>query len=193
VRRSIVISAVVWFLGLVAPPAHAAVSVGVTEFRFSPVTITVPQGEDVSWHDGGDRQHTSTQDGPLALWDTGRIAVGATSESVTFFAAGSYPYHCTVHPFMHGMVRVPLVASPARGTRMTRFTLRLASSAQAGFTYDIQKRKGTGPWTTWKKGVAAISVRFRLGKGTFAFRSRLHRTSTGATSGWSLARKIAVH
>lgn len=191
-RRSIVVAVAASLLWLVALPAHAAVSVTVTEFRFSPATITVPQGEDVAWHNGGHQQHTSTQTGALALWNTGRIAVGATSGSVRFLAAGSYAYHCTIHTFMHGTVRVPIIVSPLRGTRRTTFTIRLASATQAGFTYDVQRRIGTGAWTTWRVGVASTTVRFKHGKGTFAFRSRLRRTSNGATSGWSLPRAITI-
>ena len=191
-RRSIVAVVVLSFVWLGALPAHAAVSVSIIEPGFSPATITVPQGEDVTWTNDGTRQHTSTQDDPLDLWDTDRIAVGDTSESVAFFAAGAYPYHCSIHANMHGTVIVPIVVSPLRGTKKTTFTIRLASASQAGFTYDVQRRKGAGAWITWKTGVSAISLRFHLKKGTFAFRSRLHRTSTGATSGWSPARKITV-
>jgi plastocyanin len=192
VRRSIVVAVAASLLWLVALPAHAAVSVTVTEFRFSPATITVPQGEDVAWQNGGHQQHTSTQTGALALWSTGHIAVGATSGSFRFLAAGSYAYHCAIHTFMHGTVIVPIVVSPLRGTKKTTFTIRLASAAQAGFTYDVQRRVGAGPWTTWKVGVASITVRFKHRRGAFAFRSRLHRISNGATSGWSLPRAITI-
>ena len=116
------------------------VSVSIIESGYSPATITVPEGEDVTWHNRGTRQHTSTQDDPLALWDTDRVAVGGTSASVTFFAAGGYPYHCSIHANMHGTIIVPIVVSPLRGTKKTTFTLRLASASQAGFTYDVQKR-----------------------------------------------------
>jgi plastocyanin len=193
VRRSIVLAVVtLTCVGLAAPPAQAAVQVSVAEFAFSPATIIVPQGEDVAWHDGGTRQHTSTGDGPLSLWDTGRISPGATSSSVDFSAAGTYPYHCSVHPFMHGTVRVPIVVSPRSGTKRTTFTVHLAAGGQTGFTYDVQKRRGSGAWITWRIGVTATSVRFHGGNGTFSFRSRLHRRASAATSGWSPATKIRV-
>ena len=192
-RRSIAVAvATLTCVGIAASPAHAAVQVSVAEFAFSPATIIVPQGEEVAWHDGGTRQHTSTGNGPLSLWDTGRISPGATSSSIDFLAAGTYPYHCSVHPFMHGTVRVPIVVSPRTGTKRTTFTVHLAAGGQTGFTYDVQKRKGSGAWTTWKTGVTATSVRFHGGKGTFSFRSRLHRTANGSTSGWSPAAKIRV-
>jgi plastocyanin len=47
--------------------------------------------------------HTST--GSNGAWDSGSIAPGA-SFSRTFPAAGSFTYHCTIHPGMVGTVTV---------------------------------------------------------------------------------------
>jgi plastocyanin len=38
-------------------------------------------------------------------FDTGNVNQGA-SGSFTAPKAGGYPYHCTVHPFMHGTLKV---------------------------------------------------------------------------------------
>jgi hypothetical protein len=35
------------------------------------------------------------------------------SGSVTFTTAGTFPYHCNVHPNMHGMVVVTAASAPA--------------------------------------------------------------------------------
>ena len=192
-RRTFAVAFVVSFLSLFVVPARAATSVTVADYRFTPGTVAFPQGGSISWHYGasGYTHHTSTQNGPLRLWNTGFITPGMTSASVSLFAAGSYAYHCNVHPSMHGIVQVPIVVSPTHGTRMTNFTIQLASARQAGFTYDVQRKVGTGAWTTWKAGVTSTIVRFRRGPGTLWFRSRLHRTSGGA-SGWSLPRRITI-
>jgi hypothetical protein len=110
--------------------------------------------------------------------------------------AGAYPCHCTLHVSfgMRGVVVVPVVASPASGHVGTRFTIRLASvAAPAGFAYDVQRRKGTGPWKAFKTGVVARSVMFTAGaKGKFSFRSRLRKKSTGAASGYSPPDTVSV-
>lgn len=48
--------------------------------------------------------HTATQDG--GGFDTGFLAPGATSASITLNAAGSIRYHCSVHPSMLGALNV---------------------------------------------------------------------------------------
>jgi hypothetical protein len=77
------------------------------DFSFSPATITVSQGDTVTWTNAGpDEPHTATGDG----FDTGEVAVGS-SGSATFSQAGNFPYVCTLHPGMNGTVRVLAAAS----------------------------------------------------------------------------------
>jgi len=176
---------------LTAPPAFAA-TVSIGDYFFSPTPIKAVQGTTVSWHNGGSVTHTSTQNASLSLWNTGNIAPGATSASVTLLAAGSYPYHCAIHTFMTGSVKVPIQISPTMGSSSTTFTITLASATQTGFTYDIQMKVGSGSYTTWMSGVSTRTVTFKGASGTYSFRSRLHKTSNGATSGYSPAKKISV-
>jgi hypothetical protein len=73
------------------------------DFSFSPATVTVNQGDTVTWTNAGPAEpHTATGDG----FDTGEVAVGS-SGSATFAQAGSFAYVCSLHPdLMSGTVEV---------------------------------------------------------------------------------------
>jgi plastocyanin len=194
-RTAAAASGLVLLLGIAVQPASGlAPQVSVQDFQFSPTPITVAQGTALTWHNNGPHTHTSTGDTPLGLWSTGNIAPNSTSPAVTFRAAGSYPYHCSIHPTtMHGVVRVPILVSPASGTTATTFTLTLTSALAAGFTYDVQRRLGTGTWTTFRTGVTTRTVTFKAtAPGTYSLRSRLVRTSNHAASKWSPLKHVTV-
>ena len=183
------------FLVLTAAPAGAATkTVDVVDFAFTPTTVKSAQGGTVRWHNTGVRTHTATQDGPLALFTTGNIAPGATSGGTVLNAAGTYPYHCAIHPGMMGSVKVPVKVTPATGTTATVFTVRASvQAAPAGFVFDVQRRVGTGPWAAFRTGVTTATVTFQAASpGTYAFRSILRRVASGATSKPSPAKSITV-
>jgi plastocyanin len=177
-------------LGLAAP-ARAA-TVGIVDFAFSQSSVTVGQGQTVSWHNAGSFSHTSTQDASLSLWKTGTITPGTTSAPVTLRAAGTYPYHCSIHPSMTARVRVPILVSPSTGTGTTTFTITLASALQSGFVYDVQRKIGSGSWSVWRSGVTTRTLTFNGTTGTVRFRSRLRKLSNGATSLYSPAKAITI-
>ena len=79
--------------------------VRIVDFGFSPSTLNVPAGTTVTFVNcsANSTQHTSTSD--TGVWDSGLLARFATFDR-TFAAAGSFAYHCTPHPFMHGTVVV---------------------------------------------------------------------------------------
>ena len=67
---------------------------------FSPNPATVPTGQTVVWHNIDTTTHrVMLNDGAL---DTGNLAPGAFSQSMTLVAVG--PYHCSIHPDMVGTV-----------------------------------------------------------------------------------------
>jgi LPXTG-motif cell wall-anchored protein len=87
------------------PKAMAAASGGVTivDFSFSPTTITVTEGDSVTWTNNGPTPHSATaSDGSF---DTGIFPKGQ-SRSHTFSEPGTYSYFCTPHPQMKGTVVV---------------------------------------------------------------------------------------
>jgi plastocyanin len=70
------------------------------EYYFSPSPDTVPAGTQVTFA-FQDVAHTVTFDGgPVALPD---IPATMDADSVrTFATAGTYTWHCSIHPYMHG-------------------------------------------------------------------------------------------
>ena len=77
--------------------------VDIANFAFSPATITVKVGDSVNWTNKDSIGHSATADD--SSWDTGVLGQGE-SKSITFAKAGTYKYHCSVHPNMHGTVVV---------------------------------------------------------------------------------------
>jgi plastocyanin len=87
-------------------------AVGISGSAFSPPSVTVTVGDTVTWTNGDQISHTATADG--GSFDTGTLGNGE-SGTATFATAGSFPYHCTVHPNMTGTV-VVVAAAPAPAT-----------------------------------------------------------------------------
>lgn len=84
-------------------------AVTIAGFAFDPTTITVQVGDSVTWTNQDSTAHTATANG---AFDTGNIANGA-SKSITFATAGTFAYHCTIHPTMTGTVVVQAGTAPA--------------------------------------------------------------------------------
>jgi plastocyanin len=120
----------------VKPPVRvagaASSSVSIIDFAFSPASITVHVGDTITWVNNSQSgvAHTSTSD--AAGWDSGILNKGA-SFSHSFGAAGSFTYHCNVHPFMHGTVVVNAVTTTTTTTRPgSTTTTRPGSTATTG-------------------------------------------------------------
>jgi LPXTG-motif cell wall-anchored protein len=98
-----------------APKARvaAAGSVTIMDFKFLPSAITVHVGDTVTWTNKGRTPHSATAKG--GSFDTGVFPPG-TSRSQSFSKAGTFSYFCSVHPFMHGTVRVVGAASGGAGS-----------------------------------------------------------------------------
>jgi plastocyanin len=70
---------------------------------FSPSPITISVGASVTWLNDDRIAHTST--GDSGLWDSGVLEPGAVF-SRTFPSAGTFTYHCVIHPNEVGTVTV---------------------------------------------------------------------------------------
>lgn len=90
-------------LGVAGLALAAEESVTIDGFAFDPAGLTINVGDTVTWTNDDDVAHTATADG--GGFDTGNIAANA-SDGVTFDQAGTFAYHCTIHPQMTGTITV---------------------------------------------------------------------------------------
>jgi plastocyanin len=74
-----------------------------TTTAYSPNPLSVTVGTTVTWTNNDNTSHTSTENN--GLWSSPAIAPGGQF-STTFTSAGSFTYHCTIHPGMIGTVNV---------------------------------------------------------------------------------------
>jgi plastocyanin len=76
---------------------------GKTTTAYAPNPMAVSVGGTITWTNSDNTTHTSTADG--GAWNSGSIAPGA-SFSHAFPAAGTFTYHCSIHPGMVGTITV---------------------------------------------------------------------------------------
>src|SRR2546426_11978910 len=102
------------FVPQAASPANAPAQIvdcaGTPPWCFSPNPIRITAGSTVTWTNATGLRHTATSD--TGAWTTGSIAPTGTSAAVAFPTAGTFPYHCAIHPSMTGTVIVS-AAAPA--------------------------------------------------------------------------------
>jgi plastocyanin len=79
------------------------VKISIAGFAFDPAAITITTGTTVTWTNKDSAAHTVTGDD--GSWGSNDLATGA-SFSHTFTKAGSYAYHCGVHPSMIATITV---------------------------------------------------------------------------------------
>lgn len=77
--------------------------VAIQNMTFSPATLTVKAGDKVTWTNQDSVEHSATADDNS--FDTGVLFTGK-SGSITFSKAGTYTYHCSVHPNMKAKIIV---------------------------------------------------------------------------------------
>jgi plastocyanin len=174
-------------------PPVTTTEVSVTDFAFTPNSMTVPQGSVVRWTNNGPSVHTVTAN-KMKLFDSGNIAVSSTFVWV-FTQAGTYAYHCSIHPAMTGAVKVAPTANPPSGNQTTVFTITWSSNfAPDQYAYDVQIQRPGGTWTNWKMSQTSMSGNFLpdSGPGTYRFRARFHNKTDGSVSGWSPTARITV-
>ena len=92
------------------PSPPPAVAVTIQNFAFIPASMTVPKGTTVTWTNQDSTPHTVVNDATSTL-ALGKLfssnPLGQVQRfSFTFNDAGTYAYHCGIHPSMHGTVTV---------------------------------------------------------------------------------------
>lgn len=83
--------------------AMAKNAVTIQNMAFSPATLTVKVGEKVTWTNHDSVGHSATADDNS--FDTGVIEQGQSGNN-KFAKAGTYTYHCSVHPNMKATIIV---------------------------------------------------------------------------------------
>lgn len=84
-------------------PLPSSNTVSIVNMSFTPASITVSPGTTVKWNNNDNMTHTVTGDDKS--FDSGDISAGSSFARM-FSVAGTYAYHCTIHPSMTGTVVV---------------------------------------------------------------------------------------
>src|SRR5262245_31044139 len=87
-----------------APSSSVSIPMGASTLgnrAFAPDDVDVAAGTTVTWMNSDSVAHTSTSD--VNGWDSGTVEPGGRF-SVAFPTAGTYRYHCAIHPGMVGTV-----------------------------------------------------------------------------------------
>jgi plastocyanin len=91
-----------------APTVAADVTISMVGDRgsqsFAPNPTTMRVGQTVAWKNNDTTAHDATQD--ASRFQTGIVTGGATSAPIAMTAAGTFTYHCTIHPGMVGSLIV---------------------------------------------------------------------------------------
>jgi plastocyanin len=91
-----------------APTASADVTISMLGDRgnqsYSPNPTTMRVGQTVAWKNTDSTAHDATQD--AGRFTSTTVSAGATSAPLTMSTAGTFTYHCTIHPGMVGTLTV---------------------------------------------------------------------------------------
>lgn len=99
-------------LGGALPIRHTqaqTAGVAITQYSFQPGTLVIPMGATVAWANSDPVAHTATSD--TGVWNSGPLGQNAIYIR-TFTVAGTYPYHCSIHLYMHGSIVVQAPTTP---------------------------------------------------------------------------------
>lgn len=115
-KRIISIFSVLFFLFIMScgssttatPDTGEAVTI--QSLSFSPSTLTIAVGTTVTWTNNGGTNHTVTS-GTFGDADSGtefdsRVVIDGETFVHEFTTAGTYDYHCDLHPTMTGTITV---------------------------------------------------------------------------------------
>jgi len=76
----------------------------ISNFTYSPSTLSISAGDTVTWRNDDSVNHTVTSDSGSEL-NSPLLSQGQTYTHI-FNNSGNFPYHCTVHPAMTASVAV---------------------------------------------------------------------------------------
>jgi plastocyanin len=143
--RAVLLGVALFMIGLLAATVPSSTSaadnaVSIVDFAFQPKSVTIAAGSAVTWTNKANRAHTVTADD--GSFDSGDLASNDSFANV-FDAAGTFSYHCSIHPQMTATVVVKAAAAtrspsgsprptPPPGTLPPSFGLTPTPSASVG-------------------------------------------------------------
>jgi plastocyanin len=127
--------------------AAATAEIRIRDFAFGPVYSRVEPGDSVRWLQTGSLHTVTSRAGSAERFDSGPLPTGEQFLRA-FPAAGRYPYHCTIHPEMRGVVQVgPDTVAPALtrvepklGAKALKLSFRLSEGARVSATIIASSR-----------------------------------------------------
>ena len=150
-------------------------NVSIVNFAFSPPSVNINVNDSVNWTWAGS-PHSTTSD--TGLWESGVRGTGAIFTH-TFTSAGSFPFHCSVHPFMTGTITVQsadvpptvMISNPTNGSVFAApATLNLMATASDsdGSVTNVQFFQGTTSLGSVANSPYSVTVR-DLAAGNYTF------------------------
>jgi plastocyanin len=90
-------------------PKATVVTVKIVEvngkYAFQPATLSIKMGTQVVWLNTSDAPHTVTSDTSGVFGSPSTLTQNQTFK-FTFTSAGTFPYHCNIHPYMKATITV---------------------------------------------------------------------------------------
>src|SRR5215831_16833886 len=86
-----------------SPSSGSLVTVQINNFVYSPNPATIKVGQQVNWKNNDSVTHTATLEG---MFNNVISPMSAQGAPVTMSTAGTFNYHCTIHPGMNGTIIV---------------------------------------------------------------------------------------
>src|SRR5919201_927230 len=138
-RRLLLLPLVVFALAAAAPASAANHTVGITKSGFNPVSLTIPNGDSVTWKNNDTTNHQIVSDN--GSFTATRVLAPGESATRTFAQAGTFAYHDASNPALKGTVNVQEIRSVSLqpvGTQKVMFTHALKLQGQ------VSKRNSNG-------------------------------------------------
>jgi plastocyanin len=167
-------------------PSHLVI---INNLAFSPPVDTVSVGDTVTWRNDQNIAHTVTSDQGTEL-QSPQLSQGQTYAH-RFTAAGAYPYHCTIHTTMHGLI-VVIPAQVSHSVNINNFAYVPASiTVSIGDTLTWTNNDAAQHTVTSDTGTELQSPLMNQGQiykhafsaaGVFPYHCTLHPTMQGSVT-----------
>jgi plastocyanin len=143
--------------------ANYTVVMGPSGLIFNPASISVNQGDSVTWTNESLISHTATSGTvptPDFLWNSGSFGShGTFTVDFSFFATNTYPYYCTIHgAAMTGTLTVtnaaPEPPPSLSNARLSAGQFHFNIDGLVGQKYAVQSSPDSITWTSISTNLA---------------------------------------